>query len=173
VQKMMKRLCNIVVLLALAPATLLAHGLADNHLQIMVVDDRIKLNITVDMAVLQRIDRDGDGYVSFAELGDGRAGFENWFDSAVQIGDGSGDQPRKIFADLTTDLPMAEANGHRFDHARIVQTFTLDMPPESVTIDARSLWQVIPNLRLTVIDAASGRKFRVRNPALQQWITLP
>ena len=150
-----------------------AHGVADNHLQVMIVDDRIKLNITVDMRVLSNVDADDDGYASLNELRDSRESLDAWFDEHVRIEDESGSAGVTVFSDVTTDLDIADDQGGRFDHARIVRTIKLDQPLDSLWLNTQALQSIIPELRVTLIDAASGRKYRLSDPGEGQWITIP
>ena len=149
------------------------HGVADNHLQVMIVDDRVKVNITVDMRVLSSIDTDNDGYTSLDELRDNRKSLDAWFDERVRIRDQSGSSGAVVFSDVTTDLNLADNHGGRFDHARIVRTIKLDDQLDSLWLNAQALQSIIPELRVTLIDAATGKKYRLSDPGRAQWIAIP
>ncbi len=165
------RFAFLLVVLAATPVA--AHGTADNHLQIMVVDDRVKMNMVVDMRVLSLADLNGDGFASLDELASKSDELREWVQQSFKVTDGQGDPGSLVFADLTSDLNIASENGDRVDHARILRTVAF---PESITelhMDLERLALVIPELRVTVIDATTGMRYRMRDPGVAQTIRLP
>lgn len=166
---------RILLLIALSLSSLdgAAHGSADNHLQIMVMDNRIKVNITVDMRVLNIVDRDKDGYASLAELGEQREGLTDWVTKTLDVSDQGGDRGTIVFADITSDLNIAKTLGDRVDHARIVRTMEFSEPPRELRVNLRALATLVPELKVTVIDASSGRKYRLSDPLQPQSLRIP
>ncbi len=150
-----------------------AHGTADNHLQIMVIDDRVKMNITVDMRVLNIVDSDKDGYASLAELRDQRERLKDWVTKMLDVSDEDGDRGTIVFADLTSDLNIAKTNRDRVDHARIMRTLEFAKAPERLRVNLGGLATLVPELKVTVIDASSGLKYRLRDPSQPQSLALP
>lgn len=150
-----------------------AHGTADNHLQIMVVDDRIKMNITVDMRVLQEIDTDGDGYASLTELRQQGSYLKDWARRAIDVTDQCGSGGEVIFADITSDLTIARDHGDRVDHARILQTLKFAAAPQELQLNLADLAIRVPELRVTIIDASTGLKYRLPDPVQRQSVPMP
>lgn len=150
-----------------------AHGTADNHLQIMIIDDRIKMNITVDMRVLQTVDSDTDGYASLAELAEHRESFNNWVTKAFDVTDQSGSAGAVVFADVTSDLNIAGEHGDRVDHARILQTVQFAETPKELRLNLGALATLVPELRVTVIDASSGLTYKLLEPMRPQSVPMP
>lgn len=150
-----------------------AHGVADNHLQIMIIDDRLKMNITVDMRVLQAVDEDGDGYASLAELGEHSEMLRAWVRQSFDVTDQRGDAGEVVFADVTSDLNIARAHGDRVDHARIVQTLRFTATPQEINVDLIALATLVPDLRVTIIDGATGLKYRLLDPMQRQSVKMP
>ena len=159
--------------LLVGSASCWAHGTADNHLQVMIVDDRVKLNITVDMRVLQRIDEDNDGYASLAELTEHRGGFQEWIRDTLKIVDEGGNAGTVVFSDVTSDLNIAHARGDRVDHARILQTLLFDDVPEELRVNVAVLAMLVPELRVTVIDASTDLTYELRDPSRPQTVVMP
>ncbi|MEM8982743.1 MAG: hypothetical protein AAGC71_06930 [Pseudomonadota bacterium] len=154
--KSMQRL--LLALLALAACTeAAAHGVADNHLQLIVSDNRVKLNIVVDMHVLELIDTDGDGYAGLDELRAERTRLSAWLDQAIRITGPSGRVGDVTFADVTCDLDIAAANGDRVDHARVIRTVQLPTSSDLVRIDYALLAQTVPHLKVSVVDGDGQR----------------
>ncbi|MEL7451338.1 MAG: hypothetical protein AAFN78_19145 [Pseudomonadota bacterium] len=150
-----------------------AHGTADNHLQIMLVDERVKLNITVDMRLLGVVDANKDGFASLDEMARRRALLDAYLVHLLGVTDQDGDEGTLAFADVVADLDVAQENGGRVDHARVIRTLAFDGRPEALRLDFAKLVEAVPNLRVTMIDAASGMKFRLRDPSQRQQVTLP
>ena len=153
--------------------TCVGHGSADNHLQIMLVDDRIKMNITVDMRVLQSVDADRDGYASLAELRERGQSLRDWMEDAFDVTDQHGKSGTVVFADVTSDLNIARELGGRVDHARILQTLQFAEAPAELQLNFGVLAALVPELRVTVIDAESGLTYRLRDPARKQTVPMP
>lgn len=164
---------TVVIALMLLSAVAAAHGSADNHLQLMVVGNQLKLNITVDMQVLNAVDTDRDGFASLHELAQQREAFAALLATLLDVTDQNGAAGRLAFADVVSDLDVARANGDRVDHARVVRTVAFDAPTSALRLNLTSLSERIPHLRVTLIDAASGKTLRVRNPAVKQQVSLP
>ena len=150
-----------LVLIFVAPVAA-AHGSADNHLQILVLGDRVKMNIVVDMRVLHIADVDEDGYASLDELAARRERLERWIGESFDV-KGDGDRGHVAFADITSDLNIARANGDRVDHARILRTLEFPGPITELQIALSRLARTVPDLKVTVIDAASGRRYTLDN----------
>jgi hypothetical protein len=150
-----------------------AHGVADNHLQIMVVDDRIKMNITVDMRVLQSVDEDGDGYASLSELSQHGENLRTWVRSSFEVTDQGGDAGDVIFADVTSDLNIARDHDDRVDHARILQTLQFETEPRGLRLNLAVLATLIPELRVTIIDGSSGLTYKLLDPMRRQSVPMP
>ena len=150
-----------------------AHGTADNHLQIMIIDDRVKMNITVDMRVLTVIDEDKDGYASLAELAEQRESFRAWIEQSLDVTDQDGNAGAVVFADVTSDLNIARERGDRVDHARIVQTVQFDAVPKELQLDLIALATRVPELRVTVIDASTGLTYKLLDPMRPQLVPVP
>jgi hypothetical protein len=150
-----------------------AHGVADNHLQIMVVDDCIKMNITVDMRVLQTVDQDGDGYASLSELDRNGEQLRSWVRKSFEVVDQSGDPGEVVFADVTSDLNIARGQGDRVDHARILQTLQFETEPQELRLNLAKLATRIPELRVTVIDGATGLTYKLLDPTRRQSVPMP
>ncbi|MEM9208128.1 MAG: hypothetical protein AAGA61_02685 [Pseudomonadota bacterium] len=163
----------LTCLLLLVAVRSLAHGAADNHLQIMVIDNRIKMNIVVDMRVLDRVDADEDGYASLDELAAQSPAIQSWVRETLTVADNMGNAGQVVFADITSDLHIAGANGDRVDHARIVQTLTFPAAVNELQLDLGDLARLVPELRVTIIDAKTGLQYRLRDPSIAQSITLP
>lgn len=168
----MNRIALLLVLM-LSGSICEAHGTADNHLQIMIIDDRIKMNITVDMRVLQAVDNDKDGYASLAELREHRESFGTWVAKTFDVTDKSGSAGAVVFADVTSDLNIASELGDRVDHARIVRTVQFAAAPNELRLNLGALATLIPELRVTVIDASSGLTYRLFDPTRPQSIPIP
>lgn len=166
----MKR-CLLLMILAVPPA--FAHGTADNHLQIMVIGDRVKMNMVVDMRVLGIADADDDGYASLDELAVASHRLEDWVRRTLDVRDASGNSGDVVFADVTSDLNIAKANGDRVDHARILQTLAFADAVSELRLDLGGLASIVPELRVTVTDAASGMRYRLRDPRAAQTVRLP
>lgn len=162
-----------ILLTMLVPTTTLAHGTADNHLQIMVVDNRIKMNIVVDMRVLEMADGDNDGYAGLDELATHSGDIKDWANQALRITDGQGSAGQVVFADLTSDLDIADAYDGRVDHARLLQTVRFPAELRELRLDLRQLVERVPELRVTLIDAATGKRYRLRTPGRVHEILLP
>jgi len=141
-----------------------SHGTADNHLQIMVVDDRIKMNIVVDMRVLAMADADKDGYASLMELAEQSQDIKDWLRYSIDVTDDLGNAGQVVFSDITSDLNIARANGDRVDHARILQFVEFSEALTGLTVDLSQLARVVPELRVTIIDAASGKRYKLPDP---------
>ena len=62
-------------------------------------------------------------------------------------------------------VDIARGQGDRVDHARIVRTVEFDDAPSEPRLACAIPASRIPELRVTIIDAASGLKYRRRNPA--------
>ena len=150
-----------------------AHGTADNHLQIVVIDNRIKMNITVDMRVLQMVDKDGDGYASLAELRQQTTSLRDWVRTAFDVTDQTGSEGDVIFADITSDLDIARENGDRVDHARILQTLEFATAPQALEVNLGDLATRVPELRVTIIDASTGLKYRLLDPMQRRTVSMP
>lgn len=150
-----------------------AHGTADNHLQIMIIDDRVKMNITVDMRVLKIVDEDKDGYAGLAELARQRESFRAWVEKSFDITDQAGGAGAVIFADVTSDLNIARELGERVDHARVVQTVRFDAVPRELRLDLSALATLVPELRVTIIDASSGLTYKLHDPIRPQSVPVP
>ncbi|MBT8083018.1 MAG: hypothetical protein KJO56_11385 [Gammaproteobacteria bacterium] len=109
-----------MLLLILVASQGSAHGTADNHLQIMVVDNRIKMNIVVDMRVLHIADADKDGYASLEELAARSHEIKRWVRQSFSVTDSDDNSGNVVFADITADLNIASANGDSPSNARPV-----------------------------------------------------
>ncbi len=168
----MKKVALLLVLMLWSVGAA-AHGTADIHLQLMVVDNRVKLNITVDMRVLKVMDNDKDGYASLAEIREHRDKFGAWVANSLEVGNENGDTGTVVFADVTSDFHIAAELGDRVDHARIVQTVQFDAPPRELRLDLRTLASLVPELRVTVIDASSGLKYKLLDPNRPQSVPMP
>ena len=151
----------------------MAHGTADNHLQIVVIDDRIKMNITADMRVLNIVDRDRDGYASLAELREQRERLTDWVTNTLDVSDQRGDRGTLVFADLTSDLNIAKTLGDRVDHARIIRTLAFAAAPRNLRVNLETRATLVPDLKVTYIDASSGLYYRLRDPLQPQSLTIP
>jgi hypothetical protein len=150
-----------------------AHGTADNHLQIMVIDKRIKMNIVIDMRLLGIADADNDGYASLDELKSHSEGLRRWIEHAFDVTDSEGNAGNVLFADITSDLNIARENGDRVDHARVLQTVEFADPLRELRVDLGTLVSLVPELRVTLIDAASGLRYKLRQPGEAQLVALP
>ena len=159
--------------LALWPLACLGHGSADNHLQILLIDDRIKMNITVDMRLLQSVDANRDGFASLAELRARGSDLQDWVEDVFDIADQDGESGTVVFADVTSDLNIARELGGRVDHARILRTLQFAEPPTELRLNFGVLVALVPELRVTVIDAETGLKYRLREPARKQTVPVP
>lgn len=153
--------------------TAAAHGNADNHLQVLLVDNRVKMNITVDMRVLQAVDDDGDGSASLEELAAHRDSLQSWIRQSMAVADQAGNPGERVFADVTSDLNIARDHGDRVEHARILQTLVFDDVPEELRIDVAALARVLPELRVTVVDASTGLRYALRDPLHPQTVIMP
>ncbi len=167
----MKLDCLLLVLI-LTATTAAAHGTADNHLQLVIIGDRVKMNIVVDMRVLDLADVDGDGYASLEELAAESRRIDAWIDESFRVTDGDGNAGVVVFADVTSDLDVARANGDRVDHARILRTVEFPAAVQRLRIDVAQLALAVPDLRVTVIDAVSGKRYRLENPLKAQTVAL-
>ncbi|MCP4299080.1 MAG: hypothetical protein GY783_00720 [Gammaproteobacteria bacterium] len=150
-----------------------AHGVADNHLQIMVIDDRIKMSITVDMRVLQTVDEDGDGYASLSELNQHGEDLRAWVRKSFAITDKAGDAGEVVFTDVTSDLNIARDHGDRVDHARILQTLQFSTEPQEMRLNLAALATLVPELRVTIIDGSTGLTYRLLDPMRRQSVPMP
>lgn len=150
-----------------------AHGVADNHLQIMVVDDRIKMNITVDMRVLQTVDEDGDGYASLSELEGHGEKLRTWVRKSFEVTDQAGNEGEVVFADVTSDLNIAGDHDDRVDHARILQTLQFETEPQGLRLNLGALATLVPELRVTIIDGSTGLTYKLLDPKRRQSVPMP
>lgn len=167
------KLWLLVGIFSCLPAVVMAHGSADNHLQIVVMERTLKLNISVGMEVLSRCDANDDGSVSLGELDQERTALETWLSTVLLISNENAQAPTQVFSDITSDLDLAAAHSNRIEYARVIRTFEFAEKPRALRIDLRSLAELLPTLKVTIIDAASGKKYRVRNPGARQSIVLP
>ena len=163
----------VLVLVFMSATQVSAHGAADNHLQIMVVDNRIKMNIVVDMRVLAIADADTDGYASLDELAARSHEIKEWVSQSFNVSDSSGEPGSIVFADVTSDLNIASAKDGKVDHARILQTLAFPGPVTDLKVDLEQVARLVPELRVTIIDAATGLRYKLRDPRTAQTITLP
>jgi hypothetical protein len=163
----------LLLVLTLSASICPAHGTADNHLQIMVIDNRVKMNITVDMRVLQAVDMDKDGYASLAELAEHHASFRTWVAKLFDVSDQNGNTGAVVFADVTSDLNIASEFGDRVDHARIVQAMQFAAAPKELQLNLGAIAALIPELRVTVIDASSGLTYKLLDPMRSQSVPMP
>ena len=163
----------VLALVFLSATQASAHGVADNHLQIMVVDNRIKMNIVVDMRVLAIADADTDGYASLDELAARSHEIKEWVSQSFKVSDSSGEPGSIVFADVTSDLNIASAKDGKVDHARILQTLAFPGPVTDLKVDLEQVARLVPELRVTIIDAATGLRYKLRDPRTAQTITLP
>lgn len=150
-----------------------AHGTADNHLQIMIVDDHVKMNITVDMRVLAVVDSDNDGYASLAELTEYRNRLKAWVAKSIDVTDQDNSAGAVVFEDVTSDLDIAREQGDRVDHARIVQTLQFDEVPKELRLNLGALASLVPELRVMIIDASTGFRYRMLDPTQPQSVPMP
>ena len=150
----------LVLLLCSALSTAAAHGTADNHLQLVVVDTRVKMNIGVDMRVLSIIDEDGDGYAGLDELASSRERFDRWLGEILKVSNEHGSGGNVVFADVTSDLDIARTYGDRVDHARVLRTLAFAERPRVLVLDLARLARLVPDLQVSVINAASGKVYR-------------
>ena len=56
---------------------------------------------------------------------------------------------------------------------RLVRTAVFPEPIEELKVDFDRLTRRVPKLRVTVVDAASGLRYRMQHRALEQDIALP
>jgi len=152
----------LVLLLCSSLSTAAAHGTADNHLQLVVVGSRVKMNIGVDMRVLSIVDDDRDGYAGLDELASARERFDRWLGQALKVSNERGSVGDVVFADVTSDLEIAEAHGDRVDHARVLRTLAFAERPRALLLDLTGLQEIVPDLRVTVVNASSGKVYRLR-----------
>lgn len=155
------------------PLACMGHGSADNHLQVLLIDDRVRMNITVDMRVLQSVDANRDGYASLAELRAHGPRLRDWVGDVFTVADQDGESGTVVFEDVTSDLNIARELGDRIDHARILRTLQFSQAPTELRLNFGVLATLIPELRVTVIDAETGLKYRLRDPAREQTVPLP
>mgnify|MGYP001813826601 CR=1 FL=1 len=78
-----------------------------------------------------------------------------------------------MFADVTTSLDIAATNGDRVDHARVLQTVVYPETLGVLQLDFGMLVKRVPGLKVTLIDAGSGKRVRVQRPGQAQTIPLP
>ncbi|MEO1245464.1 MAG: hypothetical protein AAFX56_07215 [Pseudomonadota bacterium] len=140
-----------------------AHGAADNHLQLVVVDHRVRINLGVDMRILNLVDADRDGYAGLDELKAYRGSLDAWLHGSLRVRNEQGNPGELVFADVTSDLRIAREHGDRVEHARIIRTLEFADRPRGLQLDLATLTSVIPELRVTVVDASSGRVYRVND----------
>ena len=163
----------LALLLCSALSTAAAHGTADNHLQLVVVGTRIKMNISVDMRVLSIVDEDGDGYAGLDELASGRERFDRWLSEALKVSNEHGSGGNVVFADVTSDLGIAQTYGDRVDHARVLRTLAFTERPRVLVLDLARLARIVPDLRVSVINASSGKVYRLRKVSETALVPIP
>jgi len=163
----------LVLLLCSVVSTAAAHGTADNHLQLVVVGSRVKMNIGVDMRVLSIVDEDRDGYAGLDELASGRERFDLWLGQALKVRNEYGSAGNVVFADVTSDLDIARTHGDRVDHARVLRTLAFAERPKALVLDLARLTAVVPDLKVTVINAASGKVYRLRSVSEVALVPIP
>ena len=152
----------LVLLLCSIVSSAAAHGTADNHLQLVVVGTRVKMNMGVDMRVLSIVDEDRDGYAGLDELASNRERFDRWLGQTLKVSNEHGSGGSVVFADVTSDLGVARTLGDRVDHARVLRTLAFAERPRVLVLDLAHLAQIVPDLRVSVINAASGQVYRLR-----------
>ena len=145
-----------LILGLLLPSIALAHGKADNHLLIVLAEHRAKLTITVDMRVLRLVDVDGDGFASLDELREKRATLDSYTGKLFAMRNEDGDEGRLVFSDTTANLRVADENGGRVDHARILRTVEFDATPETILLDLATIAEAIPGAHVTIVNSTTG-----------------
>ena len=85
-----------LLLFAVMP-TAVAHGTADNHLQLVVVGSHVKMNIGVDMRVLSIVDEDRDGYAGLDELASARERLDRWLGEVLKVSNEHGSGGNVVF----------------------------------------------------------------------------
>ncbi len=163
----------LILLLCSAASTAAAHGSADNHLQLVVVGSRVKMNIGVDMRVLSIVDNNRDGYAGLDELAAGRARFDRWLGEALKVSNEHGSSGGVVFADVTSDLVIAETHGDRVDHARVLRTLAFAERPRALVLDLERLLKIVPDLKVTVVNASSGKVYRLRKLSEVALVPIP
>ena len=78
-----------------------------------------------------------------------------------------------FFSDVTSDLVIAEAHGDRVDHARVLRTLGFAERPRVLVIDLARLVEIIPDLEVTVVNAASGKVYRLGNVSEVVLVPIP
>jgi hypothetical protein len=68
---------------------------------------------------------------------------------------------------------IASAKSGKVDHVRILQTIAFPGPVTDLKVDLEQVARLVPELRVTIIDAATGLRYKLRDPRTAQTITLP
>lgn len=150
-----------------------AHGTADHHLVITLAGERIRMNITVDDQVLRSASGAGDGEITIDTLREEREALVRWADESFLVADHKGSSGTVVFHDVTTDVTHADPQDGAIHYARVLRTIDFGRRAETLYLDLSRLARLVPELRVTVVDAAGGRRYRLLNPAIPQSVPIP
>lgn len=150
-----------------------AHGTADHHLVITLSGERIKMNMTVDDDVLGSASGSGDRVVTVDTLRDEKEALERWAERSFLVADDTGSPGTVVFHDMTTDLTHADPDSGAIHYARVLRTVSFGRRAEMLYLDLSSLARLIPELKVTLVDATSGRRYRLLNPGIPQSVPIP
>jgi hypothetical protein len=112
-------------------------------------------------------------YTSLSELRDQGDYLRSWVRRSFDVANELGDTGEVAFADVTSDLTIARAQGDRVDHARIVQTPKFATALAALHVNLAEIASLVPELQVTIIDGATGSRYRLRDPMLSQAVRMP
>lgn len=150
-----------------------AHGTADHHLVITLAGERVKMNMTIDDRVLRSASGVEDSLITVDALRGARDALARWADESFLIADHTGSPGTIVFHDVTTDLTHADPQSGAIHYARVLRTVSFGREADVLYLDLAPLSRLIPELKVTILDAASGRRYRLLNPGIPQAVPIP